>query len=135
MRNGGRRGTEDLSIQTTVCVVEGDPGIRNSLTILLGTLGVRVLAFETAEELLSHVEECSPAFLITELALPGISGLELKAALDARGLKIPVLGLTENSDDGMRRKADHLGFLDLVEKPFVSRAVLQRVQEALGVSG
>jgi FixJ family two-component response regulator len=135
MRNGSRRRTEGLSIQTLVCVVEGDPGIRDSLMILLRTLGVKVLAFESAEDLLGHLEECSPAFLITELALPGISGLELKAALDHHGMRIPILGLTENVDEGTREEAGRLGFLDLVEKPFVSRAVLQRVQEALGVSG
>ena len=117
----------------TVCVIDGDQGIRNSLYMLLGTLGIGATTFSTAEEFLSRLNGERPSFLITELALPGMSGFELKEALNQKEILIPVIGLTSESDRKKRRKAARLGFLDLVEKPFVYWSVVDRVQQTLGV--
>jgi FixJ family two-component response regulator len=114
-----------------VCVVDGDHGIRNSLRVLLRTLDIPVFIFTTAEEFLVGLESGEPLFLITELSLPGITGFQLKEVLDHRKIPVPVLGLTDRIGPADRQRALGLGFLDLVEKPFVYRPVLERVQEAL----
>ena len=122
------------SIQGAVCVVEGDPGIRKSLSMLLATLGVRVVTFSTAEEFLSGVSGGRPGFLITELDLPGGGGFELMKVLDERGIRIPAIGLTGEVNQNNSREASRLGFLELIEKPFVYWSVVARVQQAIGAT-
>jgi two-component system response regulator FixJ len=124
----------DPSIQGAVCVIDGDQGIRNSLFMLLGTIGVRAVTFSTAEEFLDRVSGERPAFLITELALPGMGGFELRGELERKGIRIPLIGLTGEADRQKRREAARLGFLDLVEKPFVYWSVVERVQQTLGLA-
>jgi len=114
-----------------VCVIDGDEGVRASLDALLNTLPVRVVTFSSAEEFLEHLEDGIPAFLITELSLPGMTGLDLLRVLHSRSIHIPALGLTEGSDPDLEEEASRLGVLGLVEKPFVYWAVVQRVQETL----
>ena len=116
-----------------VCVIDGDEGIRNSLRLLLDTLGIRTNTFPSAEEFLDHLNGGRPSLLITELSLPGISGFELKETLDGKGIRIPVIGLTSDADSQKRREASRLGFLELIEKPFVHWSVVDRVQKTLGL--
>jgi len=121
------------SIQGAVCVIDGDEGIRNSLYFLLSTLGVRAVSFSTAEEFLDRLNGERPSSLITELVLGGMSGFEFKKVLNDRGIPIPVIGLTDEPDRRKRREASRLGFLELVEKPFVHWSVVEKVEKTLGV--
>jgi FixJ family two-component response regulator len=84
-------------------------------------------------ELLERVDKECPALLVTEIELGGVGGFELRSALEARGFHIPVIGMTSRLDPGKSRKARLLGFLDLVEKPFVYESVLRAVREVLKV--
>jgi FixJ family two-component response regulator len=124
----------DRTLSASVSVVDGDHGIRNSLRVLLRTLDIPVLTFSTAEEFLARLSSGVPTFLITELRLPGITGFQLKEVMDHRGIKIPVLGLTDRITADDRERALQLGFVDLVEKPFVYRSVVERVQQAIEMS-
>lgn len=116
-----------------VCVIDGDQGVRNSLRTLLGTLGVEVRAFSRAEEFLLWVERGRPSCLITEVSLSGMSGFELMDTLRAKGVRLPTIGVTLEADPENIREAARVGLLDLVEKPFVYRPVVERVREALGL--
>ena len=121
------------SNQGAVCVIDGDSGIRNSLYTLLRTLGIQAATFSSAEEFLDVVDRQRPTFLITELTLPGMTGFELKEALDSRGIQVPVIGLTSETHPRKEREASRLGFLELVEKPFVYWSVVEQVRETLEV--
>ncbi|MBT8396941.1 MAG: response regulator [Gemmatimonadetes bacterium] len=114
-------------------MIDGDQGIRNSLYMLFGTLGIRAATFSTAEEFLDRLGGESPSVLITELVLPGMGGFELKEALDQEGNPLPVIGLTSESDEQEREEASRLGFLELVEKPFIYWPVVERVHQTLKV--
>ena len=118
----------------TVCVIDGDRGVRQSLRTLLSTLHVRVLTFPTAEEYLEGENVDRVTCLITETSLPGMGGLELVRTLRERGVLLPVIALTVEVNPRMTAEAERLGVLELVEKPFVYWTVLQRVQEALQTS-
>jgi FixJ family two-component response regulator len=131
MKAWDRERKTDTSVQGVVCVIDGDQGIRNSLYMLLGTLGIRAATFSTAEEFLDRLKGQRPSFLITELVLPGMSGFELKEVLDQRGTLIPAIGLTSGSDEQQKKKASRLGFLELVEKPFIYWSVVERVHKIL----
>jgi len=118
----------------TVCVVDGDSGVRRSLQALLETLPVRVVAFGSAEEFLRCLDEDRPCCLITEVHLPGMSGIDLQRALRERGLSVPVIVLSADADVPMAVRAMHLGAIDFIEKPFVDRMVLARVRKALQIA-
>jgi FixJ family two-component response regulator len=134
MNARNQKQSSDSSVGGAVCVIDGDHGIRNSLHTLLGTLRVKAVTFSTAEEFLDQLNDEMPSFLITELALPGMSGFELKEALNRRGIQIPTIGLTGEADPRGWRKASQLGFLEVIEKPFVSWSVVRRIQEMSGVT-
>ena len=120
-------------MEGAVCIIDGDGGVRESLHTLIGTLPVRALTFSSAEEFLAHLDAGIPALLITELALPGMSGFKLLEVLDSRSIHIPVLGLTSERDVEEEAVASRLGVVDLLEKPFLYWAAIQRVQEILGL--
>jgi two-component system response regulator FixJ len=120
-------------MEGAVCVIDGDQGVRGSLQALLGTLPVKVVTFSSAEEFLEHLDAGTPSLLITEVALPGMTGFRLLEVLHARNIHIPALGLTGERDPEEEADASRLGFLNLLEKPFLYWAVVQRVQEILGL--
>jgi FixJ family two-component response regulator len=130
---GTQPGGSSTALESAVCVIDGDRGVRESLHALIGTLPVKVLTFPSAEEFLAHLDGGIPSLLITEMALPGMSGLELLEVLDSRSIHIPVLGLTCERDAEEEAVASRLGVADLLEKPFVYWAVIQRTQEILGL--
>jgi len=131
MKTLSRNQKANHSIQGVVCVIDEDKRTRNGLYMVLGTLGVKVVTFSTAEGFLDRLDGDEPALLIADLALPGMSGFELMEALDSRGLQMPVIGLTSEMDPEKKREASRLGFLELIEKPFVYWSVVDRVQRAL----
>lgn len=133
MRARNRQDAENQFITAPVCIIDRDLGVRDSTSVLLGTLGVGVIVFPAPEPFLDWMESCQPSLLITELAFPGMTGFELKEVLDTRGLQIPVIGLTGEMTVEDRRRATQSGFLDLIEKPFMSELVLTRVRETLGI--
>ena len=135
MQAGNHERPISQHIRGTVCVIDGDQGVRNSLCILLRTLRVEVLSFPTAEEFLDLIEGVTPSCLITEVSLPGMSGFELIDALHARGIRLPAIGLTLEANAERTGEAERVGLLDLVEKPFVHGTVERRVRETLGLSG
>jgi len=104
-----------------------------SLQTLIGTLPVKALTFSSAEEFLAHLDAGIPALLITELALPGMSGFKLLEVLDSRSIHIPVLGITCEREADEVAVAARLGVVDLLEKPFLSWPVIRQVQEILGL--
>ncbi len=131
MDSNNRVRTSGSSQEGTVWVVDGDGGVRESLGALLRTLPVNVVTFPDGESLLEALGDSAPGFLITELSLPGMTGLELMAALRDRGLFIPTLALTADAREPDRMAAARLGCLNLIEKPFVFWAVVQSVRDVL----
>jgi FixJ family two-component response regulator len=121
------------SLDGAVCVIEEDQGVRGSLQALLGTLPVKVLAFETAEEFLAALNGGIPSILILELGPYETAGFDLLRLLRSRGISIPALGLTEEKSEELEEEASGLGVIELLEKPFVFWAVIQRVQERMGL--
>jgi FixJ family two-component response regulator len=134
MRTRQQEDARNPPIAAPVCVIDSDEGVRDSISVLLGTLGLRVVVFPAPEAFLDWIETGQPSLLITELMLSGMNGFELKEVLETRGLRFPVIGLTGELSTARKRRAVRSGFLDLIEKPFMSQLVLARVQEALGTS-
>jgi two-component system CheB/CheR fusion protein len=120
----------------TLCVVEGDEHERQALLGLFGKLAVQVESFSSGESLLESLHEHGIHALVTELELPGMSGLDLLQELTARGHRIPAILLTEGSDVATAVGAMRAGAVDFIEKPVIDRILLRRVEDALsGAAG
>jgi FixJ family two-component response regulator len=131
MKTKRRRRKTSFDLHGAVCVVSEDQKTRYGLYMVLGTLGVRVVAFSTAEQLLDRLNGAEPAVLITDMVLPGMSGSELLRALDGKGIEVPAIGVTSQVNAGKEKKMPQEGFDDLIEEPIVFWSVVDRVQRIL----
>jgi FixJ family two-component response regulator len=118
------------TIRPIIAVIEADASDRRSLCRLLSTLDVDVQDFDSAESYLAAHSD-STGCLISEVALPGMSGLELLRRLRSTNVAPPVILLGEESDVPAAVTAMREGALDFIEKPHVNLAILRRVVHLL----
>ena len=117
----------------TVFVVDDDAAMRDALAQLLETAGLQVEAHADGPAFLAAFEASRPGCLLLDMAMPGMTGLEVQAALNARGLSIPIIFLTGHGDIPMAVQAVQAGAVDFLEKPIQGAALLERVQRALAL--
>jgi two-component system, LuxR family, response regulator FixJ len=120
----------DLS-NNVVHVVDDDAAIRDSLSFLLESAGFTARTYETAPDLLARANELEPGCIVTDVRMPGMSGLELVARLKELGVVHPVIVLTGHADVALAIEAMKAGVLDFLEKPFDDEALLGAVRSAL----
>ncbi|PWC32905.1 response regulator transcription factor [Azospirillum sp. TSO35-2] len=118
----------------TVYVVDDDPAMRHSLGWLIGSLGLEVRSFASAEEFLRALRPDQPGCLVTDVRMPGMSGLELQDMLARAGSMLAVVVITGHADVPMAARAFRGGAVDFLEKPFNDQLLLDRVHEALETS-
>jgi FixJ family two-component response regulator len=102
----------------TVFLVEDDASVRDSLALMLGLSGYATAAYADAESFLAAWRADWSGCVVTDLRLPGMSGLELQAALRSRGAALPVIVITAHGDVPSARVAFRAAALDFLEKPF-----------------
>jgi FixJ family two-component response regulator len=115
----------------TVAIVDDDEAVRVALEGLLKSAGVTARAFESAEEFINSGQQRQAACLIADIRMPGMSGLELQAKLNAEGCRIPILFITAHGDAKMRMQALRAGAVEFLAKPFDDEALLESVRAAL----
>ena len=120
-----------VSPQPTVYVVDADPAVRDSLRSLLTLYGYRVVACGSAAEFLNGKTLVPNACLVSEVQLPDMSGIELLGHVRSRSPGLPVIFIANRSDVPTAVRAIQSGAVDFLEKPFLDRALLQRVGELL----
>ncbi len=123
---------DSRSTAATVYVVDRDQSVLDGVRSLLGTLGVGVRCYRSAEQFLDHVDFDKPGCVIAEVHLPGINGLDLQEILRRRGVDYPVIVMASDADVPMAVRAMRLGALDFIEKPFVDCVLIARVKQAIG---
>lgn len=116
---------------TIVHVVDDDPAIRDSLTFLLSAAELNPIAYESAAALLAKGDGLEQGCIITDVRMPGMSGLELVVELKARRLFHPVIVLTGHGDVSLAVEAMKAGVVDFIEKPFDEAVLLKAVETAL----
>src|SRR5436853_6285100 len=97
-----------MMIQTKtklVAIVDDDDSVRTALQGLLKAVGLPAQAFASAEEFLESGQQYQTACLIADIRMPGISGLELQAKLNADHCRIPTIFITAHGDATMRMQA------------------------------
>lgn len=124
----------------TVHIVDDDEAVRQSLAFLLGSAGLAVRLYDSAAAFLAGFSEVRTGCLITDIRMPGMTGLELLNALNARGCGLPTIVITGHGDVPLAVEAMKAGAVDFIEKPFDQETLLGAVHAALdrgglGVSG
>jgi FixJ family two-component response regulator len=117
--------------EPTVYIVDDDPDMRDSLGWLLETVGLRAIAYASAEEFARGYYEDGPACLVLDVRMPGWSGLDLFESLCAGGSSMPVLFITAHADVPMAVRAMKSGAAEFLEKPFNGQVLLEKIQQAL----
>jgi FixJ family two-component response regulator len=114
-----------------VAIVDDDESIQRSLPKALQSVGLWAAPFVSAEEFLSCGRLDEIGCLITDLRMPGMSGLELQAKLAEDGYRIPVLFVTAHGDARDRARAMKAGALAFLDKPFDDNLLLRIVCEVI----
>ena len=115
----------------TVFVIDDDEAVRDSLRLLLKSIGLPVQTRDSAYEFLPTYDPHQPGCLVLDIRMPGMSGLELQQQLNLRGATIPVIFITGHGDIPMAVEAMQHGAFDFLQKPFRDQDLITRVQRAL----
>jgi FixJ family two-component response regulator len=114
-----------------VAVVEDDESYRVALQRLLKSAGLSVLAFASAEDFLTSGKQLETGCLIADIRMPGMSGLDLQAKLNADHCPIPTIFISGHGDEKMRLQAMRGGAVKFLAKPFDDAILLESVRTAL----
>jgi len=114
-----------------VFIVDDDESMREALTRLLATVGLRAQAFKTPQEFLKTKRPDAPSCLVLDVRLPGLSGLDLQHELANTDPPIPIVFITAHGDIPMTVQALKAGAVDFLTKPFRDQQLLDAVQQAI----
>jgi FixJ family two-component response regulator len=114
-----------------IAIVDDDDSMRSALLGLLKAVGLPSQAFASAEEFLKSGQQRQTACLIADIRMPGMSGLELQAKLNAEHCRIPTIFITAHGDAKLRMQALRAGAVEFLAKPFDDEALLDSVRGAL----
>ena len=114
-----------------VAIVDDDESVRRALEGLMKVVGLPARTFASAEEFLESEEQRRTGCLIADIRMPGMSGLELQATLNAGDRRIPTIFITAHGDEKTRLKALRAGAVEFVAKPFDDEALVASVRAAL----
>lgn len=114
-----------------VFVVDDDPSMREALSNLFRSVGLRVELFASAAEFLARPRGEAESCLVLDVRLPGASGLDFQGQLAKSGNSIPIVFMTGHGDVPMSVRAMKAGALDFLIKPFRDQDMLDAVTEAL----
>jgi len=119
--------------QSKVYIIDDDPQVCESLSLLVRDAGLRAETYGSAEEFLAAVAEIpdQPACLVIDVRMPGLSGLGLQRELADRGVFMPFIMISGYADVPMAVQAMSAGALDFIEKPFSRQVVMRRILDAL----
>lgn len=115
----------------TVFIVDDDPGIRSSLSLLLETDNLKSSCFASADAFLAACGPNPDGCLILDVRMPGMSGLQLQDELALRRINLPIIFLTGFANIPMTVGAMRKGAVDLIAKPVNGAVLLERVHSAL----
>jgi FixJ family two-component response regulator len=114
-----------------VAVVEDDESYRAAVQRLLKSAGLSVRSFASAEDFLKSGQQQETGCLIADIRMPGMSGLDLQAKLNAEHCPIPIIFITAHGDEEMRLQAMRAGAVKFLAKPFDGAILLESVRVAL----
>ena len=120
-----------MESDAVVHVIDDDDAVRESLAFLLKTARIAVKTYDSAAAFLGASPPITSGCVITDVRMPGISGIELLQRLRERNVGVPVIVITGHGDVPLAVEAMKLGAADFFEKPFDDEALVAAVRSAL----
>jgi FixJ family two-component response regulator len=142
--NGARKAGTDCGLRTyfckgrpvsdppLICIIDDDDSLRAALVGLVRSVGYEARGFTSAEAFLQSGEISACACLVTDIQMPGMSGVELKEHLSSQQIELPVIMITGRPDPSLEGKARAAGAAAFMKKPFDASALIGYVDKALG---
>jgi FixJ family two-component response regulator len=115
-----------------IYVVDDDPAVRETLSIVLSAAGYKVICFADGAALLATARSRSPLCMLLDVHIPGKSGLDILKELRAQDYPAPIFIISGSGDIAMAVDAIKSGALDFIEKPFRGSEIVQRIEDAIG---
>lgn len=113
----------------TVFIVDDNEAMRDSLALLMKSVGFNHETYADAQEFLDHYDPVTPACLLLDIRMPGASGLELQKKLIDMKQELPIIFITSHGDVPMAVEAMKKGAADFFQKPFRDQALLDRINQ------
>ncbi|MFN5485435.1 MAG: response regulator transcription factor [Bradyrhizobium sp.] len=123
VENGAPRGE--------IFVVDDDPAVRETLSVVLSTAGYKVICFADGAALLAVARSRTPACILLDVHIPGKSGLDILRELHGEDYPAPIFMISGQGDIAMAVSAIKNGALDFIEKPFRGNEIVSRLNEAI----
>jgi FixJ family two-component response regulator len=120
-----------MSKQATVYIVDDDEAVRDSLGLLLKSVGIPNKTFENASAFLDAGVDPHAGCLVLDIRMPGLSGLELQQKLKETGNTLPIIFITGHGDVPMAVEAMKHGAVEFIQKPFREQDLLDCINRAL----
>ena len=114
-----------------VFVVDDDLSVREALSSLIRSVGLRCATFESADEFLASSQHDGPTCLVLDVQLPGKSGLDLTSELREAGVEMPIVFITGHGTIPMSVRAMKAGAVEFLTKPFSEPELLAAIDQAL----
>lgn len=115
----------------TVALIDDDDAVLRSLRLLLEGRGMQVRCFTSAESFFQAIDEEMPKCVVSDVRMPGLTGLELQQKLKKRDAAVPVILITGHGDIGMAVNAIKEGAFDFIEKPFDDERLVASIATAI----
>jgi two-component system, LuxR family, response regulator FixJ len=122
-----------MSDQEIVHVIDDDDALRDSVRLFLVNEGLSVRTYASANEFLVEMDALEPGCVVTDVRMPGMSGMELLAHIASRGLSLPVIVITGHADVPLAVRVMKQGAVDLLEKPFKAEELIGAVRRGLAL--
>jgi FixJ family two-component response regulator len=116
-----------------IYVVEDDDAVRDSLQMVLESVGYKVVPFANANAFLDRYEPEMTGCLVLDIRMPGMNGMELQRKLNERNSILPIIFVTGHGDVPMAVEAMQQGAVDFVQKPYREQELLEKIERALAM--
>jgi FixJ family two-component response regulator len=123
---------ENASSRGEIFVVDDDPAVRETLSLVLTAGGYQVISFADGAALLAVARSRTPACILLDVHIPGKSGLDILKELHGEEYPAPIFMISGQGDIAMAVRAIKNGALDFIEKPFRGSEIVERLSDAIG---
>jgi FixJ family two-component response regulator len=123
--------TSSKNSSQLIAIVDDDRSVQSALKDLMESAGLSARCFGSAEEFLESDERNQAACLVTDIRMPGMSGLDLQAKLKAEGSRVPIIFITARNDAKLKMQAMDAGAVEVLSKPFDDEVLLEKTRLAL----
>ena len=120
-----------MPAEPCVFVVDDDEDVRDAVSLLIGSVGLPVKSFPTAQAFLDAYSGDEPGCLVLDVRMPGLSGLDLQERLLSGRVRLPIIFISGHGDIPMAVRAVQAGAVDFLQKPFSDQQLLDRVNQAI----